>query len=62
MYLNKNHLMKYLLQMILVSLISYCISPCKLNFNFAIIMGLLSASIFAIVDTFYPMIIYKDKK
>ena len=62
MYLNKNHLMKYLLQMILVSLISYCISPCNLNFNFAITMGLLSASIFAIVDTFYPMIIYKDKK
>ena len=62
MYLNKKHLIKYLLQMIIVSLISYCISPCNLNFNFAIIMGLLSASIFAIVDTFYPMIIYKDKK
>jgi len=62
MNINKKHLMKYLLQFIIVSLTAYCLSPCNLKVSFAVTMGLLSASVFAIVDTFYPIIVYKDRK
>ena len=62
MNINKKHIMKYLLQFIIVSLSAYCLSPCNLKISFAVIIGLLSASVFAIIDTFYPIIVYKDKR
>ena len=62
MNINKKHVMKYLIQFIIVSLSAYCLSPCNLKVSFAVIIGLLSASIFAIIDTFYPIIVYKDKR
>ena len=62
MYLNKKNLLKYLLQFIIVSLTSYCVSPCNLKLSFALIIGLVSASTFAIIDTYYPIIVFKDKQ
>ena len=62
MNINKKHLLKYLIQFIIVSLTSYCLSPCNLKVSFAVTIGLLSASVFAILDTFYPMIVHKDRK
>lgn len=61
MILNTKNLMKYLLQLIIVSLTAFCLSPCNLKVSFAVTIGLISASLFAIIDTFYPMIIHKDK-
>ena len=62
MNINKKHLLKYLIQFIIISLTAYCISPCNLKTSFAVIIGILSASIFALLDTFYPMIVHRDKK
>lgn len=62
MNINKKHLLKYLIQFIIVSLTAYCLSPCNLKVSFAVVIGLLSASVFAILDTFYPMIVHKDRK
>ena len=59
MYLNRKNLLKYLLQFIVVALTSYLISPCRLKIPFAITVGLVSASTFAIIDTYYPIIIHK---
>lgn len=59
MYLNRKNLLKYLVQFILVSLTSYLISPCPLKIPFAITVGLVSASTFAIIDTYYPIIVKK---
>ena len=59
MYLNRKNLLKYLLQFIVVALTSYLISPCRLKILFAITVGLVSASTFAIIDTYYPIVIHK---
>lgn len=59
MYLNRKNLLKYLLQFIVVTLTSYLISPCPLKIPFAITVGLVSASTFAIIDTYYPIVIHK---
>ena len=53
--------MKYLIQFILVSLTSYTLSPCTLKVSFAMTIGLISASIFALLDTYYPIVVYKKK-
>jgi hypothetical protein len=60
MYLNTKNLMKYLIQFILVSLTSYTLSPCTLKMSFAATIGLISASIFALLDTYYPIVIHKE--
>jgi hypothetical protein len=52
--------MKYLIQFILVSLTSYTLSPCTLKVSFAMTIGLISASIFALLDTYYPIVVYKE--
>jgi len=62
MILNTKNLMKYLLQLIIVGMTSYLLSPCNLKISFAVTIGLISASIFAIIDTFYPMIVSRDNK
>jgi len=54
--------MKYLLQLIIVSLTAFCLSPCNLKVSFAVTIGLISASVFAMIDTFYPMIVRKDRE
>ena len=60
MYLNTKNLLKYLLQFLIVSLIAYTLSPCTLKVSFAITVRLISASIFALIDTYYPIVVYKD--
>ena len=60
MYLNRKNLLKYLLQFIVVALTSYLISPCPLKIPFAITVGFVSASTFAIIDTYYPIVIHKS--
>jgi hypothetical protein len=62
MILNTKNLMKYLLQLIIVSLTAFCLSPCNLKVSFAVTIGLISASVFAMIDTFYPMIVRKDRE
>ena len=37
---------------------SYTLSPCKVNYNFAILLGLISSSLFALIDNYYPIINY----
>ena len=61
MYLNTKNLLKYLLQFLIVSLTAYTLSPCNLKISFAVTIGLISASIFALIDTYYPIVVYKDK-
>lgn len=57
MNINKLHLIKYMAQCILVSLASYILSPCKIKCTFAFSLGLISSTIFVILDNFYPMIV-----
>ena len=60
MYLNTKNLIKYLLQLIIVSLTAYTLSPCNLKMSFAITIGLISAAVFALIDTYYPIVVYKE--
>jgi hypothetical protein len=60
MYLNKNNIIKYLIQLIIVSISAYSLSPCNIEISLSILIGLISASIFAILDIYYPIIIYKS--
>ena len=60
MYLNRKNLMKYLLQLIIVSLTAYTLSPCNLKMSFAVTIGLISAAVFALIDTYYPIVVYKE--
>jgi len=59
--MNFKNLCKYIIQVILVSIASYCLSPCDVKIPFALSIGLISATIFVILDMYYPMIVY-DKK
>ena len=59
MYINKNNLLKYIIQFSIVTMASYTLSPCKVNYNFAILLGLISSSLFALIDNYYPIIIYE---
>lgn len=59
MYINKNNLLKYLLQFLIVAIASYSLSPCKVNYNFSILLGLISSSLFALIDNYYPIIVYE---
>jgi len=59
MYINKNNLLKYIIQFLIVCIDSYSLSPCKVNYNFAILLGLISSSLFALIDNYYPIIIYE---
>jgi hypothetical protein len=61
MYLNKNNLIKYFLQLIIVSISSYSLSPCNIEVSLSLLIGLISASIFAILDIYYPIIINKSE-
>jgi hypothetical protein len=61
MYLNKNNIMKYLLQLIIVAVTVHTLSPCKIKVQTSLLVGLISASLFAIIDTYFPMVVYKDK-
>ena len=60
MYLNTKNLIKYLLQLIIVSLTAYTLSPCNLKMSFAMTIGLISAAVFALIDTYYPIVVYKE--
>jgi len=60
MYINNINLLKYCVQLIVVSISVYTLSPCKIEILLSITIGLISASIFAILDTYYPMVIYKS--
>ena len=59
MYINKNNLLKYVVQFSIVAIASYPLSPCKVNYNFAILLGLISSSLFALIDNYYPIIVYE---
>jgi len=59
MYINLNNFTKYMIQFIIVSIASYCLSPCKVNCNFAILLGLISSSLFALIDNYYPIVVYQ---
>jgi len=59
MFINHNNLLKYIIQLIIVSVASYCLSPCKVNCNFALLLGLISSSLFALIDNYYPTIVYQ---
>jgi len=61
MYLNKSNVMKYLLQFIIVAVTVHTLSPCKIKVKTSLLVGLISASLFAIIDTYFPMVVYKDK-
>ncbi len=60
MYINNINLLKYCVQLIVVSISVYTLSPCNIEILLSILIGLISASIFAILDTYYPMVIYKS--
>ena len=53
---NATHFIKYIIQFICVSTASYLLSPCSIKKTFAIFIGILSASIFAVLDYMYPKI------
>ena len=61
MFINHNNLLKYMIQLIIVSIASYCLSPCKVNCDFALLLGLISSSLFALIDNYYPTIVYQKK-
>ena len=42
MYINKNNLLKYLIQFFIVSLTVYNLSPCKIKIYFSMLIGLIS--------------------
>ena len=48
MYINNINLLKYCVQLIVVSISVYSLSPCKIEILLSITIGLISASIFAI--------------
>ena len=56
-YINKKHIIKYLIQLLIVSLSVYLLSPCNISYNLSILVGLISSSIFAILDIMFPLII-----
>ena len=60
--INKKHFIKYLTQLIIVTIASYLFSPCKVKFMFALTLGFISSSLFAILDTLYPFIIDDSNK
>ena len=60
MYINNINLLKYCVQLIVVSISVYTLSPCNIEILLSILIGLISASIFAILDTYYPIVIYKS--
>lgn len=55
--INKKHFIKYFVQLVIVTIASYLLSPCKVKLIFALTLGFISASLFAILDTLYPFII-----
>ncbi len=57
MEINKKHIIKYIIQFICVSISTYLLSPCDIKYKFSIIIGLISSSIFAILDYSYPIVI-----
>ena len=58
--MNYNHLIKYLSQFIFVTFTTYHYSPCNNNINFSMTLGALSATIFVILDMYYPYVIVKQ--
>ena len=59
MYINKNNLFKYIIQFLVVFIASYTLSPCKVNYSFAILLGLISSSLFSLIDNYYPIVVYQ---
>ena len=57
MGLNKRNCIKYCIQLSLVTISSYLLSPCQIKLSFALTLGLISTSIFSILDVMYPIII-----
>lgn len=62
MNINLNNSIKYFSQLIVVTIASYLLSPCKVKLPFAMTLGFISSSLFAILDTMYPYIVIEDKK
>ena len=62
MNINLNNSIKYFSQLIVVTIASYLLSPCKVKLPFAMTLGFISSSLFAILDTMYPYIVLEDKK
>jgi len=56
--LRKDHLLKYLLMFIVVSVATLVIPTCGVLRSQAIMVGLLAATTFAIIDTMHPNNVY----
>jgi len=54
MKINKSNCIKYFVQLLLVTVSSCILSPCDIKLPFALTLGLISASIFSILDIMYP--------
>ncbi len=57
MFINSIHFVKYFTQLIFVSIASYLLSPCNIEYQLAITIGLISSTIFVLLDNQYPYII-----
>ena len=55
--MNINNCLKYFTQLIIVTIASYLLSPCKVKLPFAMTLGFISSSLFAILDTMYPLVV-----
>ena len=62
MNINFNNCIKYFTQLIVVTIASYLLSPCKVKLPFAMTLGFISSSLFAILDTMYPYVVIEENK
>jgi len=57
-HLNKEHLLKYLIMFIVVTVATLVIPTCGVLKSQAVMVGILSATTFAIIDMNYPHNVY----
>jgi hypothetical protein len=57
MYINKTNLKKYLIQLLVVFLASYTITECNISIFNSVKVGLVSSTLFILIDMLYPNVI-----
>ena len=60
MDINLNHLVKYILLFCVVAGSTFYIPNCSIINEHAIYIGLLAATTFAILDRFFPNVVYEN--
>ena len=58
--INTGNAVKYFIMFFVVTTATKIIPTCGVLQEHAIYVGLISASIFALIDTYYPIVVYKD--